>query len=188
MPLKRASKRNSSLGGLLLVTQRIGHRFRILLATRAIALAWELKGSCRRCAHSLFATAKRLVPEAERFLVLRKHPNSQQRRRVIPITLVSICGLIFGFVSGLTVFPEPPRQGIEITQNEYGKRWPFAVPQGQLRCEGRGEIISTVRGVDYAINGMAANRCASIQAIWKKGHDSRELGPIISRGLTLCKW
>jgi hypothetical protein len=36
---------------------------------------------------------------------------------------------------------------------------------------------------------MAANRYASIQAIWKKADDSDlEIGPIISRGLTLCKW
>jgi Protein of unknown function (DUF2511) len=173
------------------VTQRIevsGHRFRIFLASRAIALAWELKGSCTGCAHSLFATAKWLVPEAERFLVLRTGSYSHQGRRVIPVTLVSICGLIIGFVSGLIGFPDPPRQGIEITQNEYGKRWPFAVPQGQLRCEGRGAIILTVRGVDYAVNGMAANRYASIQAIWKKADASMEVGPIISRGLTLCKW
>ena len=86
------------------------------------------------------------------------------------------------------VFPDPPRQGIEITQNEYGKRWPFAVPQRQLRREGKGAIILKVRGVDYAINGMAANRYASIQAIWKKDDNSMEIGPIISRGLTLCKW
>jgi len=171
------------------VTQRIGHRFRILLASQAIALAWELKGSCKRCAHSLFATAKWLAPEAERFLVLRTGSYSYRHGRIIPVTLVSICCLIFGFVSGLTVFPDPPRQGIEITQNEYGKRWPFAAPQGQLRCEGRGAIILTVRGVDYAVNGMAANRYASIQAIWKKADDSDlEIGPIISRGLTLCKW
>jgi hypothetical protein len=36
---------------------------------------------------------------------------------------------------------------------------------------------------------MAANHYASIQAIWKKGNDQNiDLGPIISRGLTLCKW
>ncbi|HEX3281650.1 MAG TPA: DUF2511 domain-containing protein, partial [Pyrinomonadaceae bacterium] len=154
----------------------------------AIALAWELKGSCKGCAHSLLATAKWLVPEAERFLVLRTGSYSHQRRRVIPVTLVSICCLIFGFVSGLIVFPDPPRQGIEITQNEYGKRWPFAAPQGQLRCEGRGAIILTVRGIDYAVNGMAATRYASVLAIWKKGGDATDIGPIISRGLTLCKW
>ena len=171
------------------MTQRIGHRFRILLASQAIALAWEVKGSCQRCVHSLFATAKWLAPEADRFLVLRKDSYGHRRGRVISVTLVLISCLIFGFVSGLTVFPDPPRQGIEITQNEYGKRWPFAAPQGQLRCEGRGAIILTVRGVDYAVNGMAANRYASIQAIWKKADDSDlEIGPIISRGLTLCKW
>lgn len=42
-----------------------------VLANRAIALGWALKGSCKTLAHRLFATARWLVPEAERFLVLR---------------------------------------------------------------------------------------------------------------------
>jgi Protein of unknown function (DUF2511) len=107
-------------------------------------------------------------------------------RCAISVTLASIGGLVFGFVSGLILLPDPPRPGVEITQN--GKRWPFTVAQGQLRCEGRGAIILTARGVDYAINGMAANRYASIQAIWTNGDDPMKIGPIISRGLTLCKW
>jgi hypothetical protein len=182
MPFEEDIKAQPSSIGL------VRRRCRIFLASLAVALCWALKHSCKGCAHSLFATAKRLAPEAERFLVLRTGSYSHQRRRVIRVTLVSICCLIFGLVSGLIVFPDPPRQGIEITQNEYGKRWPFAAPQGQLRCEERGAIILTVRGVDYAVNGMAANRYASMQAIWKKGDDAMEIGPIISRGLTLCKW
>jgi Protein of unknown function (DUF2511) len=72
-----------------------------------------------------------------------------------------------------------------MTQNEYGERWPFGVAQGRLRCEGRGAIILTAQGDDYAVNGMAANRYASIPAIWKKGNDPNiDIGPIISRGLT----
>jgi len=110
-------------------------------------------------------------------------------RRAIPVTLVSIGGLLFGFVSGLILFPDPPRQGVEITQDEYGKRWPFALARARLRCEGKGAIILTARGDDYAVNGMAANRYAPIQALWKKGNNPNiDLGPIISRGLTLCKW
>jgi hypothetical protein len=110
-------------------------------------------------------------------------------RRAIPVTLVSIGGLLFGFVSGLILFPDPPRQGVEITQDEYGKRWPFAVARARLRCEGKGAIILTARGDDYAVNGMAANRYAPIQALWKKGNNPNiDLGPIISRGLTLRKW
>jgi Protein of unknown function (DUF2511) len=165
----------------------VRRRFRMSLANLAIALGWALKHSCKRCAQRLFIIARWLAPQAERFFVLRTG-SSHQRRRITPVILVCICGLIFGLVSGLIVFPDRPRQGIEITQNEYGKRWPFAAPQGQLRCEGRGAIILTVRGVDYAVNGMAANRSASIQAIWKKGEDATDIGPIISRGLTLCKW
>jgi hypothetical protein len=65
------------------VTQRIqvsGRRFRIFLASRAIALGWALKGSCKACTYWLFATARWLVPEAERFLVLRTTSHNHNRR------------------------------------------------------------------------------------------------------------
>jgi hypothetical protein len=65
------------------VTQRIGisgHRFRIFLANLAIASGWVLKGSCEACAHWLFALARWLVPEAQRFLVLRTDSHDQHRR------------------------------------------------------------------------------------------------------------
>ena len=169
-------------------TELVRHRFQMSLANGAIALGWVLRHSCKGCSHRLFTSTRRLAPQAERFLVLRLGSYSHRRGRIIPVTLVCICCVIFGFIFGLSVLPNPPRQGIEITQNEYGKHWPFAAPQGQLRCEGRGAIILTVRGVDYAINGMAGNRFASMQAIWKKGEDVTDVGPIISRGLTLCRW
>jgi hypothetical protein len=66
------------------VSQRIedsGRRFRIFLANRAIALGWALKGSCKGCAHCLFAAARWLVPEAERFLILRTAPHNHAWRK-----------------------------------------------------------------------------------------------------------
>ena len=65
------------------MTQRIhvsGRRFRIFLANLAIALGWALKGSCKACTYRLFATARWLVPEAERFLVLRTASHNHNRR------------------------------------------------------------------------------------------------------------
>ena len=46
-------------------------RLRIFLANRVLALGWALKGACKPCAHRLFATARWLVPEAQRFLLQR---------------------------------------------------------------------------------------------------------------------
>ena len=46
-------------------------RLRIFLASRALTLGWALKGACKPCAHRLFATARWLVPEAQRFLLQR---------------------------------------------------------------------------------------------------------------------
>jgi hypothetical protein len=107
-------------------------------------------------------------------------------RCCIPVTLASIGGLILGFTSGLILFPDPVLEGVNISQSEFGKRWPFATAQGSLRCEGAGAIILTVRGKDYAVNGMAGNRYPPIQAVTI--NPNSDIGPIISRGLTLCQW
>ena len=57
-----------------------GRRSRIFLAHRAIALGWALKGSCKVCANRLFAIAGWLVPETQRFLVLRTGSHEHPRR------------------------------------------------------------------------------------------------------------
>ncbi len=105
-------------------------------------------------------------------------------RWVAPV-MASVVGLSFGFTLGLLVLPDQP--GIELTQNQYTNHWPFDVEQARLRCEGKGAVILTVRGTDYAVNGMAAsNRYRPIQAVIID--PKIDIGPIISRGLTLCNW
>ena len=108
---------------------------------------------------------------------------------VYPLTLASLLGLVVGFLSVTALLPEPSREGIEISQAEYGDQWPFAIQQGRLRCEGTGAVIFTARGKDYGVNGMAGQRYASITPVRKStGDPSIDIGFIISRGLTLCKW
>jgi hypothetical protein len=105
-------------------------------------------------------------------------------RWVTPVTLASIVGLILGFTTGLILLPNPP--GVEVNQSQYLNHWPFEVEQARLRCEGKGAVILNVRGMDYALNGMAAsNRYRPIQAVVID--PKIDIGPIISRGLTLCK-
>jgi hypothetical protein len=63
------------------VNQRVEIRqFRIFLANWAIALGWVLRSSCKACAHRLFATARWLVPEAQRFLIRRTGSHYQHRQ------------------------------------------------------------------------------------------------------------
>jgi hypothetical protein len=57
----------------------VQRRFRIFLANLAVALGWALKGSCKAGAYRLVATARWLVPEAERFLVLRTASHNYHR-------------------------------------------------------------------------------------------------------------
>jgi hypothetical protein len=79
------------------MTQRISEievsrRIRIFLANRLIALGWALKGSCKPCAQRLFNTAKRLVPEAQRFLVQRT-VSGNHNRRIFELA-VALCTLL----------------------------------------------------------------------------------------------
>lgn len=108
---------------------------------------------------------------------------------VYPLALASLLGLVVGFLSVTAVLPEPPHEGIEISQAEYGDQWPFAIRHGRLRCEGTGAVIFTAQGKDYGVNGMAGRHYASIKPVRKStGDHSFDIGSIISRGLTLCKW
>ena len=108
---------------------------------------------------------------------------------VYPLAFASLLGLVVGFISVTALLSEPSSEGIEISQAEYGDQWPFAIQQGRLRCEGTGAVIFNARGKDYGLNGMAGTRYASMQPVRKStGDSSFDLGFIISRGLTLCKW
>jgi hypothetical protein len=107
---------------------------------------------------------------------------------VASLIVASLGGLALGFAAVVALFPDA-HQGIEISQIEYGKLWPFVMPKGRLRCEDAGAVILSAGGKDYAVNGMASTRYASIQPIYiQNSHSVVDAGPIISRGLTLCKW
>ena len=105
-------------------------------------------------------------------------------RWAIPFTAVSVLGLILGLTAGLILLPDQP--GIEVNQIQYANHWPFEVEQARLRCEGKGAVILTVRGTDYAVNGMAASNRYRPQAVIID--PKIDIRPIIARGLTLCKW
>ena len=58
----------------------VSRRLQLFLANRALALGWALKGACKPFAHRLFAIARWLVPEAQRFLVQRIGSHNRNRR------------------------------------------------------------------------------------------------------------
>ena len=65
------------------VNQRMevsGRQLQIFLANQAIALGWALRRSCKACAHRLFACARWLVPQAQRFLLHSTGSHNQYRR------------------------------------------------------------------------------------------------------------
>jgi len=105
------------------------------------------------------------------------------------LALAVTASFVLGFIVVTAIMPARPHAGVEISQADYGDRWPFKTAHGWLRCEGAGAVILSVRGKDYAVNGLASSQYAPIQAIWKSDKKpDMDVGPIISRGLTLCRW
>jgi hypothetical protein len=74
MPFEEGIETEPSPGG------PVRRRIRIFLANLDVALGWALKLSCKGCAHRLFTTARWLVPEAQRFIVLRTGSHDHDRR------------------------------------------------------------------------------------------------------------
>ena len=93
-----------------------------------------------------------------------------------------------------------------ISASEYGAKWPFTISGGQLSCTPPGAVTFTANGKAYAVNGLAKSSRGNvdIKEIWKSESDSEQaqymlkqgrpdlmpkisIGPIIDRGLKLCK-
>jgi hypothetical protein len=86
-----------------------------------------------------------------------------------------------------------------ISRTDLGDAWPLTVDTGVLSCIGRkgvGLVTFTVDGVTYAVNGLAkqGGRWESIDAIWIDDPNikveppvKKNIGPLIERGLALCR-
>jgi hypothetical protein len=48
-----------------------GTRVQLYLANRLVEIAWLVKGFCKPCSQRLVAAARWLVPEAERYFIIR---------------------------------------------------------------------------------------------------------------------
>jgi hypothetical protein len=96
-------------------------------------------------------------------------------------------------------------KSITISKENFGNSWPFTVSQGELSCSGN-SVTFKANGKTYAVNGTAKSRgYAPINEIWKDdekmikilkesfpGEDigpppKINIGPIIDKGLSLCK-
>ena len=88
-----------------------------------------------------------------------------------------------------------------VTKAEFGADWPLVVGEGKLACNGRngvGDVVFSVSGTIYAVNGAARGRkengqkiYAEIDPIWAN-HPSveglkKDISPLIYQGLELCK-
>lgn len=94
--------------------------------------------------------------------------------------------------------PAEPDSGALAASDFPEGEWPLTVSEGVVRCEGSdgsGSVIFRAPdGTDYAVNGTAKTfkkDLTEIEAIWKKDPDVPgtriNIGPVIDRGLELCK-
>lgn len=72
-----------------------------------------------------------------------------------------------------------------------GDDWPLTVADGTIRCENGGQVTFEGGGTKYAVNGTARGQTdlPDIDPIWADSTDGlgkKNIGPIISVGLTLC--
>jgi len=93
---------------------------------------------------------------------------------------------------------QPP---LPISQQQYGDKWPFTVSKGILECVPPGIITFHTKKNIYAINGLASSMgYDKIRQIWRDDPKKKispdqpsslmtkvDLGPIIEKGLELCK-
>ena len=79
-------------------------RLRLLLANRAIALGWALRGFCKPCAQRLLNIARRLVPEIQRFL-LHRTGSHNPNRRIVELAVAFLLSRIqpLAVVAGLVI-------------------------------------------------------------------------------------
>jgi hypothetical protein len=61
-------------------------------------------------------------------------------RRAIPVTLVSIGGLLFGFVSGLILFPDPPPKASRSPKMSMANAGHLPWPELDFAVRGRAQL------------------------------------------------
>ena len=85
------------------------------------------------------------------------------------------------------------QRSVKVTQAEFGDAWPFTVAEGTVRCVGASSVVFDTGGRTYAVNGTAKAQTEfpDFDSIWAadpKGipGTKKSIGPIITKGLSLC--
>jgi hypothetical protein len=91
-----------------------------------------------------------------------------------------------------------PEQGTLLESDFPAGEWPLTVNKGVVHCDGSGGVGAVIfrapDGTDYAVNGAAKTArpdLPKIEAIWQKDPavpgTRINIGPVIDKGLELCK-
>jgi hypothetical protein len=92
---------------------------------------------------------------------------------------------------------QPPNQAaLTVQRSDLGDAWPFTVERGVISCVRAGEVLFAANGNIYAVNGWALTNRAQkgyrdVAEIWSTNPAipgaKVNIGPIINRGLALCR-
>jgi hypothetical protein len=81
-----------------------------------------------------------------------------------------------------------------VSKADMGSDWPLTVDSGTLHCDALAVTFEAPDGTEYALNGVARDQTdlPDIEPIWAPDPESggglkKSIGPLIDRGLELCK-
>ncbi len=112
--------------------------------------------------------------------------------RLVAIMVLCVCYVGFGGTASAAALTQITPNQLLITQQDYGDNYPFTKEKGILSCK-LGEVVFTVDGVPYAVNGTAQRTKENqpLENIWADNPaipgTKKNVGGIISQGLALCQ-
>jgi hypothetical protein len=80
--------------------------------------------------------------------------------------------------------------GRPVSRADLGEEWPLTVSNGLLRCEHGSEVTFQADGTSYTLNRSASHGAYSDIGpllLDAGGGVTKDLGPLVERGLRLCK-
>lgn len=112
---------------------------------------------------------------------------------LLGIALIALLAVLF-FGDRLFGGAAPAQPAGYVSRAMLGDQWPLTVEDGTLACTGSGgsgAVTFTANGTMYALNGVARQQStgADIAPIWAADGSGakRDLGPLIEKGLALCR-
>ena len=83
--------------------------------------------------------------------------------------------------------------GKEVSQKDFGEKWPFTISSGRVECRGNKEVVFVSKDKVYALNGKASGskKYRNLFEVWRENYEfpgSRiPVTDMIQLGLQFCR-